>query len=135
MLLADQIVGRANAWATLFDPARPYLQSSNRGGSTASPIESIARLGKGDGGVIDKDGEKIAVWKDDQGRVHAFSAKCSHKGCLVTWNNADRTWDCPCHGSIFGSDGSVIHGPAVEPLAKASIGSKQHRAGAGGSSD
>jgi Rieske Fe-S protein len=57
------------------------------------------------------------VWKEQDGTLHAFSAACTHKGCTLTWNNADRTWDCPCHGSIFAADGSVIHGPAVEPLA------------------
>jgi glycine/D-amino acid oxidase-like deaminating enzyme/nitrite reductase/ring-hydroxylating ferredoxin subunit len=122
ILLADQIVRRANSWAGLFDPARPYPQAYNRGGSTANPIDSIARLDAGAGGVVERNGEKIAVWKDDDGTVHALSAKCSHKGCLVTWNNADRTWDCPCHGSIFAKDGSVIHGPAVEPLAARAIG-------------
>jgi glycine/D-amino acid oxidase-like deaminating enzyme/nitrite reductase/ring-hydroxylating ferredoxin subunit len=127
ILLADQIVGQPNPWAVLFDPARPYPQSFNRAGSTATPIASIAGLAKGAGGIIEQDGEKIAVWRDDNGEVHAMSAKCSHKGCLVTWNNADRTWDCPCHGSIFASDGSVIHGPAVEPLAARSIGRSKER--------
>ena len=61
--------------------------------------------------------EKIAAWRDDDGALHALSASCTHKGCTVTWNNADRTWDCPCHGSIFAADGSVIHGPARKPLA------------------
>ena len=59
---------------------------------------------------------KIAVWKDNDGVPHAVSASCTHKGCIVTWNNAERTWDCPCHGSIFSADGNVIHGPAVDPL-------------------
>jgi Rieske Fe-S protein len=59
---------------------------------------------------------KIAVWKEANGTPHAVSASCTHKGCIVTWNNADRTWDCPCHGSIFAIEGSVIHGPAMEPL-------------------
>lgn len=60
--------------------------------------------------------EKIAVCRDVEGSLHAVSATCTHKGCTVTWNNADGG-DCPCHGSIFASDGSVIHGPARKPLA------------------
>ena len=82
-------------------------------------------MSAGEGGVIEHEGEKLAVWKDEGGIVHAVSAKCTHKGCVVTWNNADRTWDCPCHGSMFASDGSVIHGPAVEPLTVRSVPGKQ----------
>jgi Rieske Fe-S protein len=61
------------------------------------------------------------VWRDDSGGLHAVSASCTHKGCTVTWNNADRTWDCPCHGSIFEPDGTVIHGPARKPLPQREI--------------
>ena len=60
--------------------------------------------------------ERVAVWRDETGALHELSASCTHKGCTVTWNNADRTWDCPCHGSVFERDGTVIHGPAREPL-------------------
>ncbi|MGK8479482.1 Rieske 2Fe-2S domain-containing protein, partial [Stutzerimonas stutzeri] len=72
-------------------------------------------------GVITRGDEQIAVWRDDAGTLHAVSAACTHMGCSVTWNNADRTWDCPCHGSIFQADGEVIHGPAIEPLAARSL--------------
>jgi len=68
------------------------------------------------GGVITRGKEKLAVWKDMNGKPHAFSASWTHLGCIVTWNNAERTWDCPCHDSMFCADGSVIHGPAVKPL-------------------
>jgi Rieske Fe-S protein len=122
ILVADQILGRANPWSSLFDPGRPYPKDFNQAGPTATPIDDVAKLTTGEGGVIEHAGEKLAIWKDEQGTVHAISAKCTHKGCVVTWNNADRTWDCPCHGSIFASDGSVIHGPAVEPLVVRSVG-------------
>jgi glycine/D-amino acid oxidase-like deaminating enzyme/nitrite reductase/ring-hydroxylating ferredoxin subunit len=121
ILVADQILGRANPWSSLFDPGRPYPKDFNQAGPTATPIDDVANLTTGEGGVIEHAGEKLAIWKDEQGTVHAISAKCTHKGCVVTWNNADRTWDCPCHGSIFASDGSVIHGPAVEPLVVRSV--------------
>ena len=75
----------------------------------------------GEGGVIVRGEEKIAAWRDEAGELHTVSASCTHKGCTVTWNNADRTWDCPCHGSIFAADGSVIHGPARKPLAPAEL--------------
>jgi Rieske Fe-S protein len=48
--------------------------------------------------------------------VHSVSARCTHLGCIVSWNNAERSWDCPCHGSRFGVDGDVLQGPAVKPL-------------------
>jgi glycine/D-amino acid oxidase-like deaminating enzyme/nitrite reductase/ring-hydroxylating ferredoxin subunit len=121
LLIADQILGRANPWSSLFDPGRAYPKDFNQGGSTATPIDAITNIHAGEGGVIEHEGEKLAVWKDEGGIVRAVSAKCTHKGCLVSWNNADRTWDCPCHGSIFASDGSVIHGPAVEPLPVRSV--------------
>jgi Rieske Fe-S protein len=117
MLIADQILQRANPWALLYDPTRPSSKEFNRGGDSQSKMDDLANLEPGEGGVISRDGEEIAVWKDDEGLLHAVSASCTHQGCIVTWNNADRTWDCPCHGSIFAANGSVIHGPARKPLA------------------
>jgi nitrite reductase/ring-hydroxylating ferredoxin subunit len=63
------------------------------------------------------DGEKVAAYQDDDGRLHAVSGRCTHLGCLVAWNTAERTWDCPCHGSRYTCEGKVIQGPAVDDLA------------------
>jgi Rieske Fe-S protein len=60
--------------------------------------------------------DKTAVSRDDDGTVYAVSAICSHLGCVVRWNDAESTWDCPCHGSRFARDGSVLQGPATKPL-------------------
>jgi Rieske Fe-S protein len=62
--------------------------------------------------------DNVAVYKDKAGKIHACSAVCTHMGCIVRWNNAEDTWDCPCHGSRFSVDGKVIHGPAVKDLKK-----------------
>ncbi len=120
ILMSDQILKRANPWILLYDPTRPSSKEFNQGGESQSKIDNLADLQPGEGGVISRDGEEIAVWKDDEGQLHAVSASCTHQGCIVTWNNADRTWDCPCHGSIFATNGSVIHGPARMPLADCS---------------
>ncbi|MFF3215618.1 Rieske 2Fe-2S domain-containing protein [Streptomyces sp. NPDC002886] len=61
-------------------------------------------------------GKPCAVHRDDRGGLHAVSAVCTHLGCLVAFNNAERTWECPCHGSRFGIDGAILQGPALEPL-------------------
>jgi Rieske Fe-S protein len=58
----------------------------------------------------------VAVSRDENGTVHAVSARCTHMGCILNWNDAERTWDCPCHASRFAADGSVLQGPAVNPL-------------------
>jgi glycine/D-amino acid oxidase-like deaminating enzyme/nitrite reductase/ring-hydroxylating ferredoxin subunit len=116
MLIADQILGRSNPWAKLYDPRRPSPKGFNQGGETQSRVHDLKDIPLGAGGVLKTGEEDVAVWKEKDGTLHAFSAACTQKGCTLTWNNADRTWDCPCHGSIFAADGSVIHGPGVDPL-------------------
>jgi Rieske Fe-S protein len=60
--------------------------------------------------------EQRAAYRDEAGLLHQLSARCTHLGCIVAWNGPAKTWDCSCHGSRFAIDGSVIEGPAVEPL-------------------
>ena len=73
------------------------------------------RLSKDNGIVIEK--EKLAIYKDNKGEVHTFSAVCTHLGCIVSWNELEKSFDCPCHGSRFsGQTGNVINGPANSPL-------------------
>jgi Rieske Fe-S protein len=117
MLIADRILGRSNPWVPLYDPRRPTPKTFNQGGDTQSRVRALDDILRGQGGVLKVGKEDVAVWKEEDGTLHAFSASCTHKGCLLTWNNADRTWDCPCHGSIFSADGNIIHGPAVTSLA------------------
>ena len=118
LLISDQIQGRSNPWSKLYDPHRRRgPKKYNKGGETRSYVRSIDDIPHGHGGVVRFGKDKFAVWKSASGHLHMLSASCTHAGCTVTWNNADLTWDCPCHGSMFSVDGKVIHGPAVEPLA------------------
>jgi nucleotide-binding universal stress UspA family protein len=79
-------------------------------------VQIASELAPGEGGVIERRGEKLAVFVDPKGEQHLFSARCTHLGCTVGWNPAEKTFDCPCHGSRFGSDGEVVNGPAARPL-------------------
>jgi nucleotide-binding universal stress UspA family protein len=79
-------------------------------------VQIASELAPGEGGVIERRGEKLAVFVDRKGEQHLFSARCTHLGCTVGWNPAEKTFDCPCHGSRFGSDGEVVNGPAARPL-------------------
>lgn len=119
--IARQIITGRCPWRSLYDPRRPMPDDFNQSGDSQSQVDDLQAIGVGEGGVISRGDEKIAVWRDDAGALHGVSAACTHMGCTVTWNNADRTWDCPCHGSIFQVDGEVIHGPAHEPLSKRSL--------------
>ena len=78
--------------------------------------DDINRLEPGDGTVARIGGRHLAVHRDEEGQLHACSARCTHLGCLVGWNRADRTWECPCHGSLFAGDGTLISGPATRDL-------------------
>lgn len=81
---------------------------------TVRQLES--ELEPGEGGVIERKGERMAAYVDDSGELHLMSARCSHLGCVVAWNPSEGTFDCPCHGSTFGPSGEVITGPASKPL-------------------
>ena len=73
-------------------------------------------LAPGEGAIVDSGLGKAALYRDEGGELHALSARCTHLGCLVRWNAADGTWDCPCHGSRFSPTGEVDEGPATKPL-------------------
>jgi Rieske Fe-S protein len=75
-------------------------------------------LQTGEGKIVSQKNGKIAIYKDTKGNTHTVSAVCTHAGCIVEWNGKDKTWDCPCHGSRFNTDGKVIKGPAVKDLPK-----------------
>ena len=76
----------------------------------------VGDLAPGQGRVIGDGLRQKAVHRDLDGRLHAVSARCTHLGCIVRWNEAEATWDCPCHGSRFEADGALANGPATAPL-------------------
>lgn len=131
MMAADRILGRANPWRELFDPSRTkvvggawdYIKENTdypyymvRDKFAGAEARSMREVPRGAGKVIGAKGQKLAVYRDDHGKTLVRSAVCTHMGCLVNWNQAERTWDCPCHGSRFKPDGAVIAGPAEAPL-------------------
>ena len=80
---------------------------------------SLDDLTPGHGGLVMVDGRKLAVFIDDDGTQYRLSPRCQHMGCTVDWNDSERTWDCPCHGSRYRFDGEVFHGPAKKSLENA----------------
>jgi len=84
-------------------------------------LHQLAELATGEGKIVEFEDEKIAIYKDEQGAVHALSPTCTHAGCEVKWNNAELTWDCPCHGARYSYDGQVMNGPATKGLSKVSL--------------
>lgn len=131
MILSDQILGRQNPWAHVFDSKRITPQASTKefisenanvakifvGDRVSHPQKTSAEeLAPGEGGVVSVGGKKAAAFRDETGALHAFSHVCTHLGCHVRWNPAEKSFDCPCHGSRFDSHGKVIQGPAVKDL-------------------
>ncbi|EFL21437.1 Rieske family iron-sulfur cluster-binding protein, partial [Streptomyces himastatinicus ATCC 53653] len=78
--------------------------------------DAVRDIPPGGGAVVRVGAGQRAVHRDEEGALHALSARCTHLGCLVRFDDAERTWECPCHGSRFAVDGSVLQGPAVHPL-------------------
>jgi nitrite reductase/ring-hydroxylating ferredoxin subunit len=131
MMACDRALGRQNPWAELFDVGRtkvqgglwdylkenadyPYYLIRDRfAGAEGKSVRSVRR---GEGRILDLDGERVAVWRNPNGQVTRLSPTCTHMGCQVNWNASERTWDCPCHGSRFKPTGQVLSGPAESPL-------------------
>jgi len=134
ILLTDLIVGRASPWAGLYDPARKmvrtpveyakanlnvaaqYVEDYLGGGD----VDSADALAPGQGAVLRRGLAKVAAYRDYDGMLHEHSAMCPHLGCIVTFDDVEKTWDCPCHGSRFDRYGRVIVGPANRDLAPSS---------------
>ena len=130
LVLSDQILGRDNPWSATLSATRVkplasarelVLENANVGkrffldrlkGGSRSPDD----LSPGEGGVVTAAGERVAAYRDQAGGLHGVSPTCTHLWCQVVWNSAERSWDCPCHGSRFDPDGRVLQGPAVDDL-------------------
>ncbi|MFL6606310.1 MAG: FAD-dependent oxidoreductase [Steroidobacteraceae bacterium] len=134
MLIPDLISRRRNAWEPVYAPDRKptralgtYVKENLnvarqfgdyvRGGN----VESAAEIEPGRGALLRSGTKLMAVYRDEQGRLHSRSAVCTHVGCIVHWNATEQSWDCPCHGSRFDVDGEVINGPARAALAPATV--------------
>jgi glycine/D-amino acid oxidase-like deaminating enzyme/nitrite reductase/ring-hydroxylating ferredoxin subunit len=133
MMMSDAILQRPNPWTDLFDPGRkalahglwdylkenvdyPYYMIRDRfAGPDARSLRAVKR---GQGKIIERNGARVAAYRDAAGSVSLRSAICTHMGCVVGWNTAEQTWDCPCHGSRFTPTGEVISGPAETPLSE-----------------
>jgi glycine/D-amino acid oxidase-like deaminating enzyme/nitrite reductase/ring-hydroxylating ferredoxin subunit len=132
LLLSDLILGRDNPWASLYEPARKSLRAAGHfvrenvnaaaqylDWVTPGEWADIDGLAPGEGAVVREGLRKVAVCRDADGKLHRHSAVCPHLGCIVHWNAAETSWDCPCHGSRFSPGGQVINGPALGRLAPA----------------
>lgn len=134
MLISDMINGKPNSWEDLYDPSRITLKTvgdylhevANMAAQyvdwvSPADIKEVRELQPGDGGVLSAGLKKTAIYRDEQNVLHAFSASCTHLGCVIQWNAEEKTFDCPCHGSRFTTGGKVINGPAISDLKKLEI--------------
>jgi nitrite reductase/ring-hydroxylating ferredoxin subunit len=132
-ILTDLILGNDNKYISLFNPSRVkpvdgftefvkenadviYHFVSDR--IAIHETDSVKRIAPGKGKVVEINDEKMAVYRAEDGTVHALSPVCTHAACIVTWNDAEKTWDCPCHGARYDIDGNVLTGPATRNLKK-----------------
>jgi glycine/D-amino acid oxidase-like deaminating enzyme/nitrite reductase/ring-hydroxylating ferredoxin subunit len=128
-VIADLIQGRENPYQDLFDPSRFSLlveggrllaHNWETGIEYVSGILGQTRdrdeIQRGEGGVVRHEGDRVLAHRDEYGELSELEPECTHMGCIVNWNNAENSWDCPCHESRFDREGRVIHGPAVNDL-------------------
>ncbi len=132
LLLSDLITGESNPWAELYDARRvkPIASASNYISENidyASHLiadrlkltddNDLNHIRESEGRIVRIGAKKVAAYRDPQGQLHLMSPVCPHMGCYVGWNEAEKSWDCPCHGARFSPVGEVMNGPAVENLA------------------
>lgn len=131
-IISDKILGKPNKYekvfsALRFNPIKNHKEFGNMLKQTATslivekvkmPTEKIGDIENGEGGIVEENGEKYGIYKDEKAQIYAVKPYCTHLGCELTWNNLEKTWDCPCHGSRFTYDGKVLNEPAIEELEK-----------------
>ena len=131
MVTSDLILGRDNRWARLFDATRVKPLAAARQFVSENvdfpahfladrlkkaEADSLRELAVGQGKLVEVEGKKVAAYRDEDGTLHALDPVCTHMRCLVEFNDTEKSWDCPCHGSRFDTDGKVLNGPAVKDL-------------------
>ena len=134
MLISDLITDNESAWEKIYDPSRisfkvtgDFLKEVGNMAAQyadylkAGDIKSAQELSVGEGAIMNAGLHKVAVYKEADGLVHAYSAICPHLGCILQWNGDEKSFDCPCHGSRFTNKGVVINGPAITDLHKYDI--------------
>ena len=129
-IITDKILGRENEYEEVFNskrlkPIKNYEELTNMVKEVGNSL-IINRLKKTDeylgdvkndeGKIIEIDNEKVGIYKDREGNIYAVKPYCSHLGCELSWNNLDKTWDCPCHGSRFNYEGKNLYDPALKDL-------------------
>ncbi|KQM78480.1 oxidoreductase [Pedobacter sp. Leaf216] len=135
-LITDLILGKENELTKLLSPSRlkpisgfsefvkenadvAYHFVADRFGNQV--LDSLNNLANGEGKIASFDGEKLAIYKSEEGKITALDPVCTHAGCIVNWNASEKSWDCPCHGGRFDTDGCVLTGPPREPLKKVEV--------------
>lgn len=136
LLLTDLVNHKENAWAALFNPNRikpvagfaAFVKENADVVAqfvgkrfAAEKLSELADLAPGEARLVKYEGQQLAIYKDEQGGIHALNPVCTHAKCIVDWNNAEKTWDCPCHGARYSVDGTVLTGPARHALEKVDI--------------
>jgi Rieske Fe-S protein len=129
IILNELVQGRKHQWAKLYDPSRVKLRSTPdyvkenvnvaeqyKDWFTAGDTGEVEKIRPGEGAIVGRGRGKIAVYRDERGTIHQRSAVCTHLYGIVRWNDTEKTWDCPCHGSRFDPRGNVVNGPAIVGL-------------------
>lgn len=136
MIISDQILGKENKWSETYKASRitPVASAKEfvkenvnvayefiKDHLTKKEADEFAEVTIGQGKVMEIDGKKHGVYRDENGKLHIVSAVCTHMGCINHWNEVEISWDCPCHGSRFSIDGEVLEGPAYAALKKVTV--------------
>ena len=131
-IIVDRILGRKNEYENVFvstrlHPIKNNQELGNMIKETANslvinkfkvPEDDLKNIENDTGHVFEYNGEKVGIYKDKDGKIFAVKPICTHLGCLLSWNNLDKTWDCPCHGSRFDYEGHQLYNPAIRDLDK-----------------
>lgn len=131
MILRDLIVKGESPWQDVYSPSRQNILGSAKNfvveninvaenlikGKT-QPLDQNININPGEAKVLKAEGQRAGAYKDEQGTLHLVNTTCTHMGCELNWNSAEKSWDCPCHGSRFTYQGDIVEGPAVSPLSR-----------------
>lgn len=129
MILRDLILIGESPWLDVYNPSRKTIAASTKKFITVNAdvakhlikgkLESLDKeldISNGEAQVLEIDGKRVGAYRDEKGKLYFVNTTCTHMGCELNWNNAEKSWDCPCHGSRFTYTGKILEGPAVKEL-------------------